>query len=164
MCYGSWGCKESDMAERLNWTEKPNKISTIFIMRNYINIGLPWWLYNIIYLYYIIFIIYLIYHRILYYNIIYNAYCNILGFSGGSTGKESVCNVGDQVSISGLGRSLGEENGHPLQYSGLENSIDSTVPGVAKSQAQLSDFHFTSLWLKESNKNWMNRERFHFHG
>ena len=115
-------------------------------MRNYINIGLPWWLYNIIYLYYIIFIIYLIYHRIFYYNIIiYNVYCNILGFPGGSTGKESVCNVGDQVSISGLGRSPGDENGYPLQYSGLENSMDSTVPGVGKSQAQLSDFHFTSL-------------------
>jgi len=44
--------------------------------------------------------------------------------------------------IPGLGRSLGEGKGYPLQYSGLENSMDCIVHGVAKSQAQLSDFHF----------------------
>ena len=42
-------------------------------------------------------------------------------FSGGSDGKESVCNVGDQSLIPGSGRSLGEGNGNPLQYSCLEN-------------------------------------------
>ena len=68
-----------------------------------------------------------------------------LGFSGGSAGKESACNVGDLVSISGLGRSPGEGKGYPLQYSGLENSMDCTVLGVAKSQTQLSDFHFTMV-------------------
>ena len=45
--------------------------------------------------------------------------------SGGSDGKESACNVGDSGLIPGLGRSLGEGNGNPLQYSGLENSMGS---------------------------------------
>ena len=46
------------------------------------------------------------------------------GFPGGSAGKESACNVGDLDSIPGLGRSPGEGNDYPLQYSGLENSMD----------------------------------------
>ena len=46
-------------------------------------------------------------------------------FSGGSDSKESACNVGDPVSISGLGRSPGEGNGYTLQYTCLENSMDS---------------------------------------
>ena len=50
--------------------------------------------------------------------------------------------MGDLGSIPGLGRSPGEVNCYPLQYSGLENSIDCIVHGVAKSQTQLSDFHF----------------------
>ena len=45
--------------------------------------------------------------------------------------------------IPGLGRSPGEGKGNPLQYSGLENSMDSVVHGVAKSQTRLSDFTFT---------------------
>ena len=48
----------------------------------------------------------------------------------------------DLGSIPGLGRSPGEGTGYPLQYSGLENSIDCVVHGVAKSRTQLSDFHF----------------------
>jgi len=48
------------------------------------------------------------------------------GFPGGSDSIESACNVGDRVSMPGLGRS-GEGNGDPLQYSGLENSTDCTV-------------------------------------
>ena len=56
-----------------------------------------------------------------------------LGFPGGSAGKESACNAGDLGLISGLGRSPGEGKGYPLQYSGLENSMDCTVHGVAKS-------------------------------
>ena len=47
-----------------------------------------------------------------------------MGFPGSSAGKESACNVGDLDSIPGLGSSLGEGNGYPLQYSGLENSMD----------------------------------------
>ena len=69
-----------------------------------------------------------------------------LGFPGGSAGKETACNVGDVRdlgSITGLGRPPGEGNGNPLQYSGLENSIDCVVHGVAKSQTRLSDFTFT---------------------
>ena len=57
-----------------------------------------------------------------------------LGFLCGSAGKESACNVGDLGSIPGLGRSPGEGNGYPLQDSGLENSMDCTVHGVAMSQ------------------------------
>jgi len=51
----------------------------------------------------------------------------------GSAGKESACSVGDLRSIHGLGRSPGEGKGYPLQYSGLENSMDCVVHGVAKS-------------------------------
>ena len=62
---------------------------------------------------------------------------------GSSAGKESTCNEGDLVSIPGLGRSPGEGKGyHPLQYSGLENSMDCIVHGVAKSRTQLSNLHF----------------------
>ena len=50
-----------------------------------------------------------------------------LGFPGGSAGKESACNVGDLGLISGLGRFPGEGKGYPLQYSGLENSMDCIV-------------------------------------
>ena len=56
-----------------------------------------------------------------------------LGFPRGSAGKESSCNAGDLGSIPGLGKSPGEEKGYPLQYSGLENSMDCKVHGVAKS-------------------------------
>ena len=53
---------------------------------------------------------------------------------GDATGKESAYNVGDLGSIPGLGRSPGEGNRYPLQYSGLENSMDCVVHEVAKSQ------------------------------
>ena len=65
-----------------------------------------------------------------------------LGFPCGSAGKESACNVGDLGLVPGLGRSPGEGKGYPLQYSGLENSIDCRVHGIAKSWTQLSNFHF----------------------
>ena len=61
---------------------------------------------------------------------------------GGSVGKESACNAGDLGSVPGLGRSLGEVRGYPLQYSDLENSMDCKVQGVAKSWKQWSDFQF----------------------
>ena len=62
----------------------------------------------------------------------------VLGFPGGSDGKASACNVGDQGLIPGLGRSPGEGNGNALQYPCLKNSMDggawwATVHGVAKS-------------------------------
>ena len=65
---------------------------------------------------------------------------------GGSEVKESARNAGDLGSIPGLGRSPGEGNGNPLQYSCLENPMDgawwATVHGVAKSQTRLRDFTF----------------------
>ena len=64
-----------------------------------------------------------------------------MGFPGGSAGKESACNAGDLDSIPGIGRSPEEGNGYPLQYSGLEKSMDCVVHGVAKSWTGLSDFH-----------------------
>ena len=60
--------------------------------------------------------------------------------SDSSAGKESACHVGDLGSIPGLGRSPGEGKGYPLQYSGLDNSMDYIVYRVAKSQTRLSDF------------------------
>ena len=68
------------------------------------------------------------------------------GFPSSSDGKPSACNMGDHGSIPRLGRSPGEGNSNPLQYSCLENSMDrgawwATVHGVAKSQTQLSDSH-----------------------
>ena len=77
----------------------------------------------------------------------------MVGFPGGSEVKASACNAGDLGSIPGLGRSPGDGNGNPLQYSCLENPMDggawwATVHGVAKSQIRLRDFTFTLsiLW------------------
>ena len=60
-----------------------------------------------------------------------------MGFPGGSDGKASACNAGDPGLIAGLGRSPGEGNGSPLQYSCLENPMargasQATVHGAAK--------------------------------
>ena len=60
-------------------------------------------------------------------------------FPDSSVGKESDCNAGDLGSIPGLEKSPREEKGNPLQYSGLENSMDLIVHGVAKSQIWLSN-------------------------
>ena len=67
------------------------------------------------------------------------------GFPYGSASKESACNAGDLGSIPELGRSHGEGNSYPLQYSGLENSMDCIVHGVTKSGTQPSDFHFHNM-------------------
>ena len=56
-----------------------------------------------------------------------------LDFPCGSAGKKSTCNAGDLGSIPGLGRSPGEEKGYPLQYSGMENSMDCIIYGLTKS-------------------------------
>ena len=66
-----------------------------------------------------------------------------MGFPSGSDSKESAYNVGDLGLIPGLGRSSGEGNDNPLQYSYLENPMDrgdlwATIHGVAKSQTRLS--------------------------
>ena len=75
-----------------------------------------------------------------------------LGFPSGSEGKASVYNTGDLGLILGWGRSPGEGNGNPLQYSCLENPMDgeawwATVHGVTKSRTQLSDFTLLGLYL-----------------
>ena len=73
-----------------------------------------------------------------------------MDFPGGSDGKVSARNAGDPGLIPGLGRSPGEGNGTPLQYSCLENPMDggawwATVCGVAKSWTRQSDFTFPCL-------------------
>ena len=73
-----------------------------------------------------------------------------LGFPGDSAGKESACNAGDLGVIPGLGRSPGEGNSYPLQYSGLENSMDCIVYGVTKSCTRLSDFTVEIRCMEES--------------
>ena len=75
-------------------------------------------------------------------NVSYQVYAIVaLGFPGGSEGKESACNEGDQGSIPGSGRLPGKENGYPLRYSCLENSTDrggwwATVHGVTEGRTQ----------------------------
>ena len=64
----------------------------------------------------------------------------IKGFPCGSAGKESACSVGDLGLIPGLGGSPGERKGYPLQYSGLENSMDYTWIGGLD---MASDFHLS---------------------
>ena len=66
-----------------------------------------------------------------------------MGFPGGASGKKASCDAGVLGSIPGLGRSPGEGNGYPLQYSCLKNSVDrgpwqATVHGVAKTAGQLT--------------------------
>jgi len=79
------------------------------------------------------------------------------GFPDSSVGKESTCNAGDPGSIPGLGRSTGEGKGYPLQYFGLENSMDCIVHGVAKSWIQLSDFHIhMHNWAMGCPHTWSN--------
>ena len=75
-------------------------------------------------------------------------------FPGGSAGKESACNAGDLGLIPGLGRAPGEGKGYPLQYSGLENSMDCIDHGIAKNWTPLSDFHFLSVKIND-RKYWM---------
>ena len=73
---------------------------------------------------------------------LFKNFSTVVGFPGGSDGKESACNAGDQGSIPGSGTSPGAENGYPSQYSCLENSMKEepgglhTVDGVAKSQTR----------------------------
>ena len=81
----------------------------------------------------------------------------LVKLSSGSDGKASAGNVGDLGSIPGLGRSPGEGNDNPLQYSCLEKSMDggawwATVHGVTKSRTRLRDFtFFLSCREQESN-------------
>ena len=74
-----------------------------------------------------------------------------MGFLGSSNGKESACNEGDLGLIPGLGRSPGEGNHYPLQYSDLENSVDCRDHGLSKEsditeRLSLTHIHFPELW------------------
>ena len=72
-------------------------------------------------------------------------------FPNSWVGKESACNAGDPGSSLGSGRSTGEGIGYPLLYSGLENSMDCIVHGVAECQTRLSEFHSPqslSQWIQ----------------
>ena len=91
----------------------------------------------------------------------------------GSAVKESACIAGDLGSIPGLGRSPGDRKGYPLQYSGLENSMDWIVQGVTKSRTWLSDYHFTKVCLNKEERQkvkqlllscWVNKKEIHVIG
>ena len=73
--------------------------------------------------------------------IVYSYLLWATGFPGGSVDRLRL-----QCGRPGFDPWVGEQNGYPLQYSGLENSMDCMVHGVPKSQTQLSDFHFHFLW------------------
>ena len=79
-----------------------------------------------------------------------------LDIPGGPDGKASAYNAGHPGSVPGSGRSSGEGNGNPLQYSCLENPMDggawqATVHGIAMSQTRLSDFTFTFTFTRFKN-------------
>ena len=83
------------------------------------------------------------------------------GFPGGSAGKEPACNMGDSGSIPGLGRSPGERNGYPPQYSGMENPMDYRLCRITKSLTWLSDFPFpfhSIFYGHEQFTAWWGRE------
>ena len=71
--------------------------------------------------------------------------------------KKSTCNAGDPGSIPGSGRSPGEGEGYPLQYSGLENPC--IVHGVTKNQTWLSNFHFTFKGYRKAIQIWPIRSQ-----
>ena len=73
--------------------------------------------------------------------------------------KEATCNVGDLGLILGLGRSPGEGNGYPLQYSGLENSMDCIVHPMAKSRTLLSDFHLRGMVLVNTSHKYVRHPK-----
>ena len=77
------------------------------------------------------------------------------GFPDSSVGKVSTCNAGDPGSIPGLGRSSGEGKGYPLQYFGLENSMNCIVHGVPCCIAHGTDLEIVTksqVSQKEKNK------------
>ena len=79
-----------------------------------------------------------------------------ISFPASSVGKESARNAGDLDLIPGLGKSSGEGKVYPLKSSGLENSMNCIIHGVAKGQTLLSDFHFHFLfsWFRFKRTTW----------
>ena len=120
----------SILAWRIPWTEEPGGLQSMESQR----VTCDWMTNTVIFLilFKVSFLQYLIYNFIL--------------FPCGSAGKESTCNVGHLGLILGLGRYPGKGKGYPLQYSGLENSMNYIVHGVTKSWTRQSDFHFFSLY------------------
>ena len=141
VCCDSWGCKELDTSEWLNWTEEQLKSweqwHTHDLLKKLISTTQSSKI--------IMLIIAVVCGKKIW-------FLTFLGFPGSSNSKEYACNAGDQGSVSGLGRSPGEGNGNPLQYSCLENPMDGgarqvRVHGVAKSRTQLGDYTFTLIFL-----------------
>ena len=82
-----------------------------------------------------------------------------LGFPCDSASEESAYHAGDLGSIPRLGRSPGERKGYPVQYSGLEKSMDCRVHGVAKSQTQLLSLRIISVIGKNSKDTELKNEQ-----
>ena len=140
-CCDSWGRKESDTTERLNWTEEQLKSWDQWHNHDLLKKLISTTQSSKI----IMLIIAVVCGKKI-------RFLTFLGFPGSSNSKEFACNAGNQDSVSGLGRSSGEGNGNPLQYSCLENPMDrgarqARVHGVAKSQTRLGDFTFTLIFL-----------------
>ena len=74
---------------------------------------------------------------------------------GGSAGKEFDCNMGDLDSIPGLGRSPGEGKGSPLQYSGLENSVNCIVHGSQRVRHDRVTLTFTTQKMRCPKQRWL---------
>ena len=81
-----------------------------------------------------------------------NLLCVYMGFPGGSDGKESGCNAGDLGLIPGSGRSPGEGNGYPLQYSCLENSMVRGYSPWGRKESDMTEQISLSLFPKKKEK------------
>jgi len=76
----------------------------------------------------------------------------VLGFPGGSAGKERAYNAGDLGSIPESGRSPGEGNSNPLQYSSLENSTDCIAHGVSESDLRRESYYsYIKMFIKNKS-------------
>ena len=159
LCCDSWGCKESDTTEWLNWTElisyfgRLTKFSEAPSKSYFKNTN---WIFQISRRASLAaqLVKNLLQCRRPRFDSWFRKICwrmdrlptpVFLGFPCGSAGKESACNAWDLGLISGLGRSPGKGKGYPLQYSGLENSMDCIVHGVTKSRTRLSNFQFLTI-------------------
>ena len=88
-----------------------------------------------------------VFFRVLHFQLWHWAHWYVLCSPSVVVGKEPACKAGDLGLLPGLGRSPGEGKGYPLQYSGLENSMDCIVHGVTTEQFSLS-LSFSVVWVK----------------